>query len=128
MKANGIATRVDGLVEGDEIVATTEDGTLTTDTVSFLSIRLPEATAQFLNLVTASNATLTLTPEHHLPVGAACCSTLKKAKDVTVGETVWIRAPSPHTACSLSVSLARMDPHCEPALPSSFACARPLSS
>lgn len=39
--------------------------------------------------MTASNATLTLTPEHHLPVGAACCSTLKKAKDVTVGETVW---------------------------------------
>ena len=89
MKPNGILMRMDALVEGDEIVATTEDGTLTTDTVSLLSIRKPEAMAQFLVLVTANNATLTLTPEHHLPVGTACCSTLKKAKDVIVGETVW---------------------------------------
>lgn len=89
MKPNGIPVRVDALVEGDEIVATTDDGTLTTDTVSLLSIRQPEAKAQFLVLVTASNATLTLTPEHHLPVGTACCSTLKKARDVNVGETVW---------------------------------------
>merc|ERR1711935_2218 len=52
--------RVDALVEGDEIVATTEDGTLTTDTVSLLSIRQPEVNAQFLVLATSSNATLTL--------------------------------------------------------------------
>jgi hypothetical protein len=89
MKADGTSMRVDALVEGDEIVATTEDGTLTTDTVSLLSIRQPEVNAQFLVLATSSNATLTLTPEHHLPVGAACCSMLKKAKDVSVGETVW---------------------------------------
>ena len=89
MKAGGIPTRVDSLVEGDEIMATTDDGTLTTDTVSLLSIRQPWAKAQFLVMVSASNATITLTPEHHLPVGAACCSTLKKAKDVIVGETVW---------------------------------------
>jgi hypothetical protein len=88
-KADGTQVRMDSLVEGDEVLATTEDGTLTTDTVSLLSIHRPEADARFLVLVTASNATLTLTPEHHLPVGAACCSTLKKAKDVRVGETVW---------------------------------------
>ena len=89
VKANGIPVRVDALVEGDEIVATADDGSLTTDTVSLLSIRQPEAKAQFLVLVTASNATLTLTPEHHLPVGASCCSTLKKAKDVKIGDKAW---------------------------------------
>ena len=47
------------------------------------------AQAAFLTLSTAANATLTLTPEHHVPVGAECCSTLKKAKDVSVGETMW---------------------------------------
>jgi len=89
MKADGTSMRVDALVEGDEIVATTEDGTLTTDTVSLLSIRQPEVNAQFLVLATSSNATLTLTPEHHLPVGAACCSMLKKAQDIEVGDNIW---------------------------------------
>ena len=36
-----------------------------------------------------ANATLTLTPGHHVPVGPACCSTLKLAKDVKIGDTVW---------------------------------------
>ena len=71
------------------IVAATADGLLTTDTVSLLSIAKPEARAAFLVLTTAANQTLTLTPEHHVPVGVACCSTLKKAKDVRVGESVW---------------------------------------
>ena len=42
-----------------------------------------------MSLSTAANHTLTLTPGHHVPVGAACCSTLKLAKDVEVGEAVW---------------------------------------
>ena len=86
-KADGSLVRIDTLKEGDKIVAATADGALTTDIVSLLSIAQPEAQAKtLLTLSTAANATLTLTPEHHVPVGAECCSTLKKAKDVTVGE------------------------------------------
>ena len=105
VKADGTRMRVDALIEGDEIVATTDDGTLTTDTVSLLSIRQPEAQAQFLVLVVASNATLILTPEHHLPVGASCCSMLKKAKDVVIGDKVWAiknNAPVQTTVTAIS--------------------------
>lgn len=78
------------LKEGEEIVAATAEGTLTTDTVSLLSIAKPEAHAKsLLALRTAANTTLILTPEHHVPIGETCCSTLKKAKDVAVGDTAW---------------------------------------
>jgi len=87
--ADGTASRVDALKEGDTIVATTADGTLTTDTVSLLSIAEPEARAPFMVLATAANQTLTLTEAHHIPVGTKCCATLKQAKDVAIGETVW---------------------------------------
>jgi len=87
--ADGTASRVDALKEGDTIVATTADGTLTTDTVSLLSIAEPEVRAPFVVLATAANQTLTLTEAHHISVGAKCCATLKQAKDVAVGETVW---------------------------------------
>jgi len=89
-KADNTPARVDSLKEGDAIVAATAEGDLTTDTVTLVSIAMPEASAPaLLSLTTASNATLTLTPEHHVSVGAACCSTLKKAKEMRVGETVW---------------------------------------
>ena len=38
----------------------------------------------------ANNATLTLTPAHHLPVGSECCTTLKQANNVRIGEMVWV--------------------------------------
>jgi hypothetical protein len=89
-KADGTPSRIDALKEGDEIVAATAGGTLTTDTVSLLSIAKPEAHAKsLLALTTAANTTLILTPEHHVPIGEKCCSTLKKAKDVAVGDTAW---------------------------------------
>ena len=88
-KADGTIVRLDALKEGDEIVASTIDGTLTSDTVSLLSIAKPEAETSFITLTTATNHTLTLTTGHHVPVGAACCTTLKLAKSVTVGDTVW---------------------------------------
>ena len=87
--ADGTVARIDSLKEGDSIVSATDSGALSTDTVSLLSVAKPGSSATFLTLSTAANATLTLTPEHHLPVGAECCSTLKKAKDVSVGETMW---------------------------------------
>ena len=88
-KADGLIARLDALKEGDKILATDEHGKLTTDTVSLLSIAKPEAQASFVALTTAANTTLTLTAGHHVPVGASCCSTLKLAKDVKVGDTVW---------------------------------------
>ena len=58
--------------------------------MSLLSIAKPEARdVGFLTLTTADAKNLTLTPGHHVPVGTACCATLKKAADVSVGETVW---------------------------------------
>ena len=87
--ADGTPARLDALRLGDVILASTLDGTLTTDTVSLLSIAKPEAQATFVTLATDAGQTLTLTPEHHLPVGEACCSNLKTAKQVVEGDTVW---------------------------------------
>ena len=61
--------------------------------------------AQIKTVVT-SGRTLTLTPEHHLPVGAQCCSHLKKAKDVAVGETVWAASHVTAGAASLVTAQA----------------------
>ena len=89
-KADGSRWRIDALKEGDSIVAATMEGALTHDTVSLLSIAKPEARdVAFLTLTTADAKNLTLTPGHHVPVGAACCATLKKAADVRVGDTVY---------------------------------------
>ena len=88
--ADGTPRRLDALRAGDSIVAARADGTLTTDTVSPLS--LADADVQgttFVVLTTASGRNLTLTPTHHVPIGAACCADLKQAKDIAVGETVY---------------------------------------
>ena len=101
--ANGTSSRVDALKEGDKIVAATADGSLTTDTLSLLSIAHPEATVdKFITLSTAAGASLTLTPNHHLPVGPACCSTLKMAKDVSIGEVVYTVAEGKATSTTVT--------------------------
>ena len=86
---------MDELKEGDEIVAATAEGTLSTDTVSLLSIAKPEASAsEYIVLTTAANQTLTLTASHHVPVGEGCCSKVKVAKEIAVGDVVHTcRAP-----------------------------------
>jgi hypothetical protein len=90
IKADGTTSRVDGLKEGDEIVALTAEGALTTDTVSLLSIAQPKMRASSYAVIsTAANHSLTLTAGHHLPVGGKCCSTLKQAENINIGETVW---------------------------------------
>lgn len=86
--ADGKIITLDSLKEGDSIVAADADGAITTGSVSLLSVAKPTASAQFVTLTTAST-TLSLTEGHHVPFGEACCSMLKKAKDVSVGETVW---------------------------------------
>ena len=65
---------------------------LTTDTVSPLSTSDAVREATFVVLRLASGHNLTLTPTHHLPVGEACCSHLKLAKDVGIGDKVWVAA------------------------------------
>ena len=88
--ADGTPRPLSALRAGDAIVAASADGTLTTDTVSLLSLAdadVPSTT--FVVLTTASGRSLTLTPTHHVPVGAACCANLKQAKDIAVGETVY---------------------------------------
>ena len=92
-KADGTTTLISNLGEGDAILATDTDGKVTTDSVSILSINVLNIAATFVKLQTDRNATLELTSEHHLPVGGACCSTLKKAKDIEVGQTVWVYVP-----------------------------------
>lgn len=87
--ANGKLARVDSLVEGDSIVAATMNGSITTDVVSMLSIAEAEKRASFITLRTDGNRSLTLTGEHHIPVGRRCCEVLKKAKDVVVGDMIW---------------------------------------
>ena len=55
-----------------------------------MCMQLPSNLMQSLEMNSVTNArssgdggrTLTLTPEHHVPVGAECCSTLKKAKEL----------------------------------------------
>ena len=75
------------------------DGTLATDSVSLLSIAKPEAHGRdFIALTTSGGKNLTLTPEHHLPIGETCCSTLKKAKDVRLNDKVWTVASGAATA------------------------------
>lgn len=109
--ADGKRVTVGALTEGDEIVAATADGLIATDVVSLLSIAKPGAEGHsFLMLATAANASLALTPHHHLPVGHACCSTLKKAKDVAVGERVWVLRtgkPAATTVTAITVTSSK---------------------
>ena len=87
---DGSPRRLDALRAGDTIVAARADGTLANDIVSHLS--LADADVQgtsFVVLTTESGRNVTLTPTHHVPVGATCCANLKQAKDIVVGETVY---------------------------------------
>ena len=82
-KADGTPARIVALKEGDAILAATADGALTLDTVSLLSIAKPDASASFVMLTTnhtltaGAKANLTLTPEHHVPVGGEAADRLR---------------------------------------------------
>jgi len=87
--ADGTPIRIAALKQGDSIKVLDRNGRVTTDTISGLSIAQPQAAATFLTLTTTDGANLTLTPEHHLPVGVACCLDLKQAKEVAIGESIY---------------------------------------
>ena len=101
--ADGKIITLDSLKEGDSIVAADADGAITTGSVSLLSVAKPTASAQFVTLTTAST-TLSLTEGHHVPFGEACCSMLKKAKDVEVGDKIWAVANGAKTATMETVT------------------------
>lgn len=110
MLGNGSAARLGDLKEGDEILAATSDGRATTGTVSLFSVAKPEAEATFLTLTASSDFKITITPEHHLPIGETCCSNLKQAKDVAVGDTVWSvssTAVTAHTVTSKGLTIEK---------------------
>jgi archaellum component FlaG (FlaF/FlaG flagellin family) len=89
------------------IVAAAHDGTLTTDTVSLLSIvKLEVKGATHVAITTVDNKTLTLTPGHHVPVGAACCLMLKQAKDIEIGEKMWAVKDGKATATTVTTKTA----------------------
>ena len=104
--ADGKFARLDALKAGDTILAVSEDGTLTSGALSTLSIADANAAATPFVNITGTAFSIMITAEHHLPVGAQCCSHLKKAKDVAVGDTVWtvghaMRAATPHRVASI---------------------------
>ena len=103
--------RMEALRHGDAVRAVTRDGRLTNDTVSFLSLSDADAIATFVRLATVGGAAITLTPEHRLPVGDECCGTLKQAKDVEQGDSIWVaaggRTPAPQHVDSTTRVVAR---------------------
>lgn len=67
----------------------TLDGTVTTDKISLISQADRDAEAVFHTITTERGRNLTLSGTHHLPVGSKCCSILRKADDVRVGDLLW---------------------------------------
>lgn len=86
--ADGTPSRIDALKEGDELVVATADGTLSTDIVSHFSLADPTAKASFIELTSEAGKKIELTAGHHIPAGPN--RALKQAKDVTVGDTLWL--------------------------------------
>jgi hypothetical protein len=82
-------TQLDALHVGETNVAVREDASFTHDVVSALSISEHEKVAYFLKLEARSLKSVTMTPNHRLPVGGSCCSKLKRAADVKVGDVIW---------------------------------------
>jgi hypothetical protein len=90
MMANGSIVSCNLLREGDTIFAATKDGSITTDTISLWSLADNKArNVTFIVLTTSAGQTIQLTRTHHLPVGKACCSSLKQAQDVKIGDVLW---------------------------------------
>ena len=88
--ASGAKRSLDALQLGDEIVVATAAGVLTTDTVSALSLADEDAESTFLMLSTAAGRNVTLTEEHHVPVGPSCCAILRTAGEIELGHTMWL--------------------------------------
>jgi len=102
-RADGAHVRMDAVREGDVILAVTATGALTTDSISLFSLADSSAFAEFVVLHT-ENTSLALTPTHHVPVGSECCTTLKQALEVQLGETLWVVGASANELRSHAVT------------------------
>jgi len=113
VRADGTTATMDALKAGDHIVAFTTDGQRTIDTVTPLSLAKPDTKANaFLMLSVGSARNLTLTKEHHVPTGTTCCSVLRKARELVVGDTLWTmsdKSSFPVARKIISVTNVRLD-------------------
>ena len=90
-KADGTRVRIDTIKEGDSLVAATAEGKITTGTISALSIAdIKHEDTWMLTATTRSGLNITTTAWHHLPVGPTCCSDLKTANKIHLGDTVHV--------------------------------------
>ena len=88
--ASGRSSRLDALVGGDRILAASAEGVLVYDEISRFSLAQPDALGvTFAELSLSGGRTLALTSGHHMPTGHSCCTLLKQAKDVRVGDLLW---------------------------------------
>jgi len=100
------------LKDGDRILAVGVGGRLITDAVSLFSLRYPGVSVAFMSLTTSSvegNATLTLTPEHFLPEGKTCCSNVKRAKELRVGDEIWTALAGVNQVTAKLATIVRID-------------------
>lgn len=105
-----VPIRMDELRVGDRIAAAFMDGTIGSDVVSRLSLAQTTASrTAFLSVTTDANRTLTLTAGHRVPVGTTCCAHLKQAKDLVLGNTVWIKATLGPNAALVAQRVVTMD-------------------
>lgn len=91
--------RIDSLQNGDLILSADAFGRTFYDEVSFYSLadhkRKLEA---FLAVETSTNRVIRMTGAHHLPVGPDCCGNLAIAKELRIGDLVWIVSPGDQIA------------------------------
>ena len=79
--ADGSPKRIDSLKAGDTILSATLDGAIALDTVSILSIADSESNGNgYISVTTDGKQTLNATHDHHVVVGATCCSEIKQMK------------------------------------------------
>ena len=110
--ANGSTKHLSMLEDGDRILAVGADGGVITDTVSLFSLRHPGESVTFTRLTTSSvggNATLTLTPGHYLPEGQTCCSNVKRARELRLGDQVWTALAGAHQRTAQPAIIVRIE-------------------
>jgi hypothetical protein len=89
-------------------VATDQDGRRVIDEVAFSSLADENAKKRaYLQVATSEGLVLEITGGHHVPVGPKCCTDLRVARDLRVGDTMWTLESSGHRAQAQVVSSIR---------------------
>lgn len=94
------SVRADNVSVGDEVLVAASDGSLIHDRIAFVVQHTNATDVEYISIATGSR-TITLSSGHYLHSIQAgsksvCCtgSTLKAAKDVSIGDTVWVTSES----------------------------------